>query len=59
VSAPAAIGLDSLFVETLGNGVILEVAPIPGGRFTMGVPAGEPDSESQFGFRVAMSAPIA
>jgi formylglycine-generating enzyme required for sulfatase activity len=40
-----AAGPDSLLVEELGNGVVLEMAPIPGGQFVMGAPAGEPDSD--------------
>lgn len=43
-SSPAAIGIDS-FVQDLGNGVVLQMALIPGGQFSMGAPAGEPDSE--------------
>jgi formylglycine-generating enzyme required for sulfatase activity len=45
-SSPAAVGIDSQFGEELGNGVILEMAPIPGGSFIMGAPAGEPDSDA-------------
>ena len=42
---PIAAGPGSLFVEELGSGVGLEMAPIPGGQFTMGAPVGEPDSD--------------
>ncbi|MBD2680179.1 formylglycine-generating enzyme family protein [Nostoc paludosum FACHB-159] len=38
-----------LFTENLGNGVVLEIVPIPGGKFLMGSPYNEPeryDSES-------------
>lgn len=38
-----------LFTENLGNGVVLEIVPIPGGKFFMGSPDNEPeryDSES-------------
>jgi formylglycine-generating enzyme required for sulfatase activity len=44
VDSPVAAGPDSLFVEELGNGVVLEMAAIPSGVFTMGAPAGEPGS---------------
>jgi formylglycine-generating enzyme required for sulfatase activity len=37
-------GLDSVFVEQLGNGVTLEMVSIPGGTFLMGAPHDEPDS---------------
>jgi formylglycine-generating enzyme required for sulfatase activity len=43
--APIAARPDSLLVEELGSGVGLEMAPIPGGQFTMGAPVGEPDSD--------------
>jgi hypothetical protein len=33
---PSVAGADSPFVEELGNGVILEMAPIPDGQFIMG-----------------------
>ncbi len=32
-----------LFTEKLGNGVVLEIVPIPGGKFLMGSPDNEPE----------------
>jgi formylglycine-generating enzyme required for sulfatase activity len=43
-TAASSAAIDSQFVEDIGNGVILEMAPIPGGAFIMGAPPGEPDS---------------
>ena len=45
-SPPVAAGLDSLFVEELGNGISLEMVPVPGGTFLMGAPPDEPDSNN-------------
>jgi hypothetical protein len=39
-SAPAAPAIDPPIVERLGDGVVLEMAPIPGGEFVMGAPPG-------------------
>jgi formylglycine-generating enzyme required for sulfatase activity len=41
-----AAARESLFVEALGNGITLEMVPIPGGTFLMGAPPDEPDSNN-------------
>jgi formylglycine-generating enzyme required for sulfatase activity len=56
-SSPAARRVDRLFVEKLGNGVILEMAAVPGGEFAMGAPADEPDSSDSERPRHRVSVP--